>query len=171
MGTPYRIIVDEKTLETGIVSLQDRDTSAVVYTLSRDNPCLPASSNAVCILLWPSSCFSIWPFSPLSTSSIHILILYLRVQLFYVIFLQEDMASLNHLINPTCTASCFSMWSSYRRTWRVAMCCTLYRECCQRPDSICTHSIATHSPDDAATHSTDDTSAYNHTTCTDMYSI
>lgn len=30
MGTPYHIIVDEKTLETGIVSLQDRDTSAVV---------------------------------------------------------------------------------------------------------------------------------------------
>ena len=30
VGTPYHIIVDEKTLETGIVSLQDRDTSAVV---------------------------------------------------------------------------------------------------------------------------------------------
>lgn len=30
MGTPYHIIVDEKTLETGIVALQDRDTTAVV---------------------------------------------------------------------------------------------------------------------------------------------
>ena len=30
VGTPYHIIVDEKTLETGIVSLQDRDTSALV---------------------------------------------------------------------------------------------------------------------------------------------
>ena len=33
VGTPYRIIVDEKTLETGIVSLQDRDTSAVVLQM------------------------------------------------------------------------------------------------------------------------------------------
>ena len=30
MGTPYHIIVDEKTLETGILALQDRDTTAMV---------------------------------------------------------------------------------------------------------------------------------------------
>ena len=30
MGTPYRIIVDEKTLEAGILALQDRDTAAMV---------------------------------------------------------------------------------------------------------------------------------------------
>ena len=30
MGTPYHIVVDEKTLETGILALQDRDTTAMV---------------------------------------------------------------------------------------------------------------------------------------------
>lgn len=29
-GTPYRVIADESSLETGIVSLQDRDTTASV---------------------------------------------------------------------------------------------------------------------------------------------
>jgi glycyl-tRNA synthetase (class II) len=36
MGTPYRIIVDEKTLETGILALQDRDTAAMEDMAGRD---------------------------------------------------------------------------------------------------------------------------------------
>ena len=38
VGTPYHIIVDEKTLETGILSLQDRDTSAMVKALHTLQP-------------------------------------------------------------------------------------------------------------------------------------
>lgn len=34
MGTPYHIIVDEKTLETGILTLQDRDTTAMVVSVT-----------------------------------------------------------------------------------------------------------------------------------------
>ena len=32
IGTPYRIMADENTLQTGIVGLQHRDTTVKVFT-------------------------------------------------------------------------------------------------------------------------------------------
>lgn len=48
MGTPYHIIVDEKTLETGIVALQDRDTTAVVGCYTK--------YHNVHVHTWPLAC-------------------------------------------------------------------------------------------------------------------